>query len=189
MKKSFYKYMNFQLFLLIIFIILLDQVSKTWAYIYLQGKDHFGNSHDLIIIQNALRLTYVENPGIAFGIRIGNEVFLTLFATIASVLLLLLLFRTDLYQNAYKYALGCIIGGAIGNLIDRLIYGKVVDFIYIEIINWPVFNIADIAVTLGMILGIIQIFNSSYQSDVPKIEEEEVVWLDGEKIPSDEVIR
>ena len=178
-----------QLFLLIIFIILFDQVTKTWAYLYLRGYDLFGNSRDFVLIKNIFRLTYIENPGIAFGIRVGNEIFLTLFATISSILLLYILFQIDTGQTSYKYALGCIIGGAFGNLVDRFIYGKVIDFIYLEFINWPVFNVADIAVTIGMFLGIFQLFDSHRQEPIDDADEEKVVWINGEKISSDEVIQ
>ena len=188
MKRDLYKNKNIQLVFVILFIVLLDQVTKTWAYLNLQGHNAFGYANDVIIIKSVFRLTYVENPGMAFGIRIGNELFLTLFATISCFLLLIIIFKTDYFQKYYKYALGCILGGAIGNLIDRFIYGLVIDFIYFEAINWPVFNIADIAVTLGMILGIVQIFFTNEESTASG-EEDSYIWLDGEKTPSDKVIQ
>lgn len=180
---------NWYLFLIILFIVLFDQVTKTWAFLNLQKQDSFSGLRDVIIIKDIFRFTYVENPGIAFGIRIGNELFLTLFATIACLALFVLIYKSTLYSEPYRYAIGIILGGAIGNLIDRFIYGKVIDFIYLEIIDWPVFNVADIAVTIGMLFGIIQIFIASETSVVAEAEDEKVVWIDGEKIPSDEVIR
>lgn len=188
MKLFFLKRNNLQLFLVILFIVLLDQVTKTWAYFNLQGHNAFGYPNDIIVIKNVFRLTYVENPGMAFGIRIGNELYLTLFATVSSFLLLIIIFKSDYFQKYYKYALGCILGGAIGNLIDRFIYGMVIDFIYFEAINWPVFNIADVAVTIGMILGVVQIFFSHEESKISS-EEDAYIWLDGEKTPSDKVIQ
>lgn len=189
MKKYLQNKINWQLYLLIVFIILLDQVTKTWAHLKLQGSDTFHPLRDLIIMKGVFRFTYTENPGMAFGIRVGNELFLTLFATIACVLLLWVIYKSTIYSNIYKYALGAILGGAIGNLIDRVIYGKVIDFIYIEIINWPVFNIADIAVTFGMILGILQIFLTPTDMPNTEIEKEQDIWVNGEKIPSDKVIQ
>jgi signal peptidase II len=188
MKRIFFKSNNLKLFFVILLIVLLDQVTKTWAYLNLQGRNAFGHPNDIIIIKNAFRLTYVENPGMAFGIRIGNELYLTLFATVSSFLLLIIIFKLNYFQKYYKYALGCILGGAIGNLIDRFIHGIVIDFIYFEAINWPVFNIADIAVTLGMILGVVQIFFSNDET-ITSSEEDPYVWLDGEKTPSDKVIQ
>lgn len=176
------------LYLLILFIVLLDQVTKTWARLYLQATGLFQNTRDLVVMKHILRFTYVENPGMAFGIRVGNEMFFALLATIASLLLFLIMFRLKSFQAAYRYALGCILGGAIGNLIDRLLNGKVIDFIYLEIVDWPVFNIADVAVTLGMILGIVQVITPPPESPHP-IEVEREVWLDEEKVPADKVIQ
>jgi len=188
MKRFFFKSNQLQLFFVILFIVLLDQVTKTWVFLNLQGRNAFGHPNDIIIIKNALRLTYVENPGMAFGIRIGNELYLTLFATVSSFLLLIIIFKSDYFQKYYCYALGCILGGAIGNLIDRLVYGMVIDFVYFEAINWPVFNVADVAVTLGMILGVVQIFFSNDDSP-PSTDDDPYVWLDDEKTPSDKVIQ
>ena len=174
---------NKLLFLLILFSILLDQVTKLLARLYLRG----GPQNDWVIIQRAFRLTYIENPGMAFGIRIGNELFFTFFATLASFALLWIFFHLESHRN-YQCAVGLILGGAVGNLIDRFIYGKVIDFIYLEFINWPVFNVADIVVTIGMILGIAQLFMNSDDQEEPAAEEHDI-WIDDEKLPSDKVIQ
>lgn len=97
----------------------------------------------------------------AFGIQIGNRLFFTLFALIASIVILVYLFRLKPENFLARFALASIFGGAVGNLIDRIAYKEVIDFIDIRIIRWPVFNIADIAVTIGMILLIaFVIFNN-----------------------------
>jgi len=88
----------------------------------------------------------------AFGIQIGNKLFFIVFALIASLVILIYLFRLKPEHFLPRFALASILGGAIGNLIDRFAYGEVIDFIYIKIIRWPVFNVADVAVTIGMIL-------------------------------------
>lgn len=181
--------LNWFLVLLILFIILLDQVTKKWAFIALRGKNLFNHSNDLIIAKGVLRLTYLENFGMVLGIRVGYEIFFTLLATIASILLLWIVFRTKGYHSNYKYALGFILGGAIGNLIDRLLYGKVIDFIYIELFNSPVFNVADIAVTIGMCMGIFLVIFTRKEPETVLVEEEQVVWLNDEKVPSDKVIQ
>ena len=113
------------------------------------------------IIGNILKFTYIKNPGMAFGIQIGNRLFFTLFALIASIVILVYLFRLKPENFLARFALASIFGGAVGNLIDRIAYKEVIDFIDIRIIRWPVFNIADIAVTIGMILLIaFVIFNN-----------------------------
>lgn len=104
------------------------------------------------VIGDIIRLTYIKNPGMAFGIQIGGKLFYTIFASIACVIILAYLFRLKPENFWARFALASILGGAIGNLIDRFIYSEVIDFIDIRIIRWPIFNFADIAVSIGMII-------------------------------------
>lgn len=125
------------------------------------------------IIGDLLRLTYIENPGMAFGIDIGGKLFFSIFSILASLGILLYLYKARNENLAFRIALAMILGGAVGNLIDRvfygvlfgegsLFYGRVVDFIDADFFNinfigyhmnrWPVFNIADASVTCGVIL-------------------------------------
>ena len=98
----------------------------------------------------------------AFGIQIGGKLFYTIFASIACIIILVYLFRLRPENFWARFALASILGGAIGNLIDRFVYSEVVDFIDIKIIRWPVFNFADIAVFVGMVILIaIVIFEKS----------------------------
>ena len=114
------------------------------------------------VIGEILRLTYVKNPGMAFGIQIGGKLFYTIFASIACIIILVYLFRLRPENFWARFALASILGGAIGNLIDRFVYSEVVDFIDVKIIRWPVFNFADIAVFVGMVILIaIVIFEKS----------------------------
>ncbi len=120
-----------------------------------------------------VRLTFIENPGMAFGIDLGGKLFLTIFSLFASIGILIYLFRIKDEAFVIRLSLAMILGGAIGNLIDRvfygvifgeapLFYGKVVDFVDIDFFNidflgfhitrWPVFNVADAAVSLGVIV-------------------------------------
>ncbi len=161
-----------------LFIVLSDQLTKLMVKgttIPLLGI-HFpglqlGTSRP--IIGDFLRLTYIENPGMAFGIDIGGKLFFSLFSIAASVGILLYLYRARNENLAFRVALAMILGGAIGNLIDRVFYdylfndgqlfhGRVVDFIDADFFNinllgfrlsrWPVFNIADASVTCGVVL-------------------------------------
>jgi signal peptidase II len=155
-------------------VLILDQVTKYLARIFLQPK------HSVAVIDNFFRLTYVENPGIAFGVRINNKVFFTVLTIFAVILIFYYLIALR-NQKTLRFAFALILGGAFGNLIDRFIYGSVVDFFDFEFFNinippfkflffhfngymmdrWPVFNIADSAVTMGMILIIVNVFLSS----------------------------
>ena len=144
----------------------MDQFAK------LLIKHFMVERQSLAVIGEILRLTYIKNPGMAFGIQIGGKLFYTIFASIASVVILVYLFRLRPENFWARFALATILGGVIGNLIDRFVYGDVVDFIDIRIIHWPVFNFADIAISIGMIILIaIVIFERGREED---LEEEQL---------------
>ena len=110
------------------------------------------------------RLTHVHNTGAGFGLFQGQSFPLTILAFIGIVVILLLVFlasrRSPLLDiTLSKLALGLVLGGAIGNLIDRLCFGHVTDFIDIGI--WPAFNIADSAITVGVILFAYSLISST----------------------------
>jgi len=128
------------------------------------------------ILGDFLRLTYIENPGMAFGIDLGGKLFFSLFSVLASFGILYYLYRSRNEPLGFKISLALILGGAVGNLIDRvfygvlfseapLFYGKVVDFLDVDFLNitigsyhmsrWPVFNIADASVSIGVVLLVI----------------------------------
>jgi signal peptidase II len=158
---------------------ILDQVSKAIARIYI--KPYINNLLEMNkephikILGDFFRLTYVENSGMAFGINFGSSGFFTVFAAIASLAILIYLYKVRGDKLNARIALALILGGAIGNLIDRVLFSKVVDFIDCDFFNihlgakkillfdfpgynisrWPVYNIADAAVTVGMIILVI----------------------------------
>jgi len=103
------------------------------------------------------RLTYVRNLGGAFGTRLGGNIFYITAAIIALLILILWLLKQQ-HLSIGLTGIALMLGGAIGNLWDRFIMGKVVDFIDFGIgnIRWPTFNIADSAITVGIILLIVQ---------------------------------
>ena len=152
----------FNLILIFIIFIFLDYASKKWAienlFIELRSID----------ITSFLSLTPVWNSGISFGFfqdsgDIGGYVFTT-FAFIVSIWLILSSFKLPRYSS-----LGFILiaSGAVGNAIDRIIYGKVVDFIdfYINDFHWPAFNLADTIIFIGALLFLFNQFftlESSY---------------------------
>ena len=102
------------------------------------------------------------NPGIAFGIRVPNSFIFTVLSILASIGIVLFLVTHWHEGMAIKGSLALILGGAIGNLIDRLLFREVVDFIDVGIENlrWPVFNIADSAVVIGMIFLFFTVFRT-----------------------------
>jgi len=147
-------------------IVTIDQFTKMLIKQYMQERD------SIAVIGEILKLTYVKNPGMAFGIQIGGRLFYTVFASIACVIILAALFRLKPENFSARFALATILGGAAGNLIDRFIYSEVVDFIDVRVIHWPVFNFADIAVFIGMIILIaIVIFEKNLEDSEAEDEQ------------------
>ncbi|MCM1161690.1 MAG: signal peptidase II [Roseburia sp.] len=143
-----------QLFLDFIFLALLisiDQISKVLAVEYLKGRSNF------ILIKDVFVLHYLENKGAAFGMLQNQKMFFIFSAIVILTLFLFVLIKTPL-EKKYRYTHICLVlisAGACGNMIDRLRYNYVVDFLYFELIDFPVFNVADIFVTIGTIFLII----------------------------------
>tara|TARA_B100000963_G_scaffold341102_1_gene340448 strand:- start:374 stop:850 length:477 start_codon:yes stop_codon:yes gene_type:complete len=137
---------------LIVVIVSLDQWSK-WAI-----KTSFNLYQSKPVIQDLLHFTYVTNDGMAFGLSFpGGRHVLLIMTILLTGFIVGFLWKEKNGHPLIKYGLALILSGAIGNLIDRLLYGKVVDFLDLMIGNfhWYIFNIADSSVTIGMILFII----------------------------------
>ena len=131
--------------------IILDQVSKT----YIMGTMRLHES--IPIIPGFFSLTYIRNPGAAFGILASSSTgFRLLFFAFTSLFALVLLgtifFRLRHNDWVGQLSIAGILGGAIGNLMDRLRLGEVIDFLdcYVEGYHWPAFNIADAAISVGV---------------------------------------
>ena len=137
-------------------IVLIDQVTKAWAVAYLQPRIESGEG-PLYIIDPLLRLTYVENTGAAWGMGAGYTWIFTIVAVLVGVVIVR--FARTITSRAWALALGGLLGGLLGNLIDRLTrppgpgLGSVVDFIGLP--NFPVFNVADMAITCSAVAMII----------------------------------
>ncbi len=111
---------------------------------------------DIIIWDGVLRLTPVENTGASFGIFQGKTDILTIISIITIVIMLVtLVFSIKLRNGWYRSALILLIAGGLGNIIDRLMFGYVRDWIYFELIDFAVFNLADTGLTVGCVLLII----------------------------------
>jgi len=133
------------IFFIIISLLTLDQLTK-----YIATKNLLLNN-SYPVIKGIFHLTLVHNRGAAFGI-LKNMTPLFIFAALFSIILICLAIRDNKPRqfSLYILSLGLILAGGLGNLIDRLFLGYVVDFLDFRI--WPVFNVADSAITVGAIL-------------------------------------
>ncbi|MDD6033824.1 MAG: signal peptidase II [Oscillospiraceae bacterium] len=120
-----------------------DQLLKLWALRSLRPIGTYP------IIQNILHLTYVENRGAAFGMMEGQKWLLIWVTALVLLLLIFVILGGKVRGNFPMFTLAVILGGGVGNLIDRIYRGFVVDYIHLKVINFAVFNFADICVTLG----------------------------------------
>ena len=139
----------------IVVIVTLDQWSK-WAI-----KTSFQLYESKPVIQDIFHFTYVTNDGMAFGLSFpGGKHILLVMTILLTGFIVGFLWKEKDGHPLVKYGLALILSGAIGNLIDRLFYGKVVDFLDVMVSNfhWYIFNVADSAVTVGMVLFIIHSF-------------------------------
>jgi len=152
-------------------VVLVDQLSKYWIAHYC----HMGQS--IVILKNVLAITYIDNPGAAFGfmantqpwIRIPFFIFITFGAG-----LIVFAYQRLIPPERYwqRFSLGLIWGGAMGNFIDRVFYRQVVDFIDVEKISFGnyhfpyIFNIADSCITVGLtVLIVISLFDKTAKSE------------------------
>lgn len=149
---------KYPFFMISALIIACDQLSKKFFENYLSQID--GSSVKAVGDEFA-RFTLAYNTGIAFSIDLGGRYFLATVSFLASLVIIYLILKTDLKKKLELWAFSFILGGAVGNLIDRALYGKVVDFIdcdFPDLImeRWPIFNIADSFVTAGMVFLAVQ---------------------------------
>ena len=138
-------------FIMIILLVALDQFTKYLAALNLQDKPAFK------IIDGVLELNFLKNSGAAFGLLQNQKVFFILVAVLILFIIAYVLFRMpdDKKYNIMHVLLVMIAAGAAGNMIDRIRQDYVVDFIYFVIINFPIFNVADIYVTCSTFLFVI----------------------------------
>ena len=106
------------------------------------------------------KLDFVKNYGAAFNIFSGSRIFLSLISIIFSILLIYLILRKNNVNVLDLYSYSFILGGTTGNGIDRILKGYVIDFINLNMINFPVFNIADISINIGFVFLLFNIFKN-----------------------------
>ena len=130
-------------------LLIIDQITK------LLINTKMTLNQEIIIIPKVLSLLYVKNTGAAFSMLQDNTLFLTVINALFIIVLHLLIKKEKNLSKFSCLSLGMIMGGMFGNLLDRIIHHSVIDFIYISIINFPIFNIADMGITIGVVLLII----------------------------------
>ena len=134
-------------------VLILDQVTKAWVH------SKMALHQSVEVIPNFFNLTYLRNTGAAFGFLAGSPTalrigFFILISAVAIGCIFFLLKNLRSGQTAWFAALASILGGAVGNLIDRVRLGEVIDFLDFHWYtwHWPAFNVADSAITVGVIL-------------------------------------
>jgi len=138
-------------------IIVLDQASKLWVVANF-------DLYESIALLPGVNFTYVHNTGAAFSFLSSaggwQRWFFVGIALVATVVLLVWLWKLKTSERWMAATLSLILGGAIGNLYDRIVYAYVIDFIdvYYESHHWPVFNIADSAISIGVVMMLIDTF-------------------------------
>lgn len=137
-------------------VMLFDQFTKYWVSMKLREGD------EIEIIRGFFKFSYTENPGIAFGmLNNGNVKWLLVAISVAAIMVVVYYMRrTPISNTLLLWSLALLAAGICGNLIDRVRLGRVIDFIllYYRDYQWPVFNIADTAITIGAALMAIELF-------------------------------
>lgn len=134
----------------VVILVLIDLVIKLLV---------MNNIYDSVnIINNFFSLTYVKNTGAAFSILEGNKIIFIVSALISLFLIYKFLIKGSKINKLNEISYSLLIGGIIGNMIDRIIYGYVIDYLEFEIFNnyMPIFNFADICIVIGAFLFILE---------------------------------
>lgn len=155
--------------IVIILLIIIDQIIKIFITNNLKNEN-------VIIIENFLKLNYTENTGIAFGMQSNNLISIIITNTIIIAIIVRFLIKQFHNMNAStKIAISMIIAGGLSNLIDRIVRGKVIDYIDVSsFINFPIFNIADCFVVIGFIIFVINVGIEIFGSRLKKVGDDEL---------------
>jgi signal peptidase II len=142
-------------------ILILDQLTK-----YIVDRT-IPLHHSIPVIDDVFSLTYIRNTGAAFGMLAGSAAhfrlpFLVIFSLVAIGFIVVMVRRLPSGETGLITALAFILGGALGNLIDRVVYGEVIDFLdfYWSNYHWPAFNLADSFITIGVLITVFYLIRS-----------------------------
>jgi signal peptidase II len=144
---------NFLFWIAAFICLIFDQVSK---HAVMQNLQLYSS---LPIWQGVFHITYITNPGSAFGFFKGD--WLKWVSLAVSLGLIVLGWTNQKLDNWEKAGYGCILGGAIGNGIDRFASGEVIDFLSFKLINFPIFNLADVSINVGLACLVIALMRSN----------------------------
>lgn len=146
----------------ILLLIGFDQITKYLAVMQLKDKPAFS------IINGVLEFNYLENKGAAFGMLQNQKAFFVFVAVVILGVIAYVLYKTpdDKKYTKLHVLLSFIAAGAIGNMIDRIRFDYVVDFIYIVLINFPIFNVADMYVSFATVILVILLLFVYKESDL-----------------------
>ena len=145
--------------LVAIFGIIIDQITK-----YVVVKEFVTVGNTLPLWQDVFHLTYVINTGAAFSFFRGQVEVLRWISLIVSLLLIVFVWFTPRLTLLEQLGYGFILSGAVGNGIDRFLFGYVVDFLDFRLINFPIFNLADVFINIGVLLLLIASFYTPQKS-------------------------
>ena len=129
-----------------ILIIISDQALKTWSV------NNLPLNQSQTWLDRVISWHYIQNEGASWGMLAGRSTLLIMISLVAVVYLSYLAYHNRQQSQWIQLGLGLVIGGALGNLIDRILYGYVIDMFKLEFIDFPVFNIADSAITVGILI-------------------------------------
>ena len=158
-------------FTLILLVVTVDQLTKKLAIRVLRDA-----AQSITIIPDLLSLTYTENKGVAFGMEFAPAGMLLLLTGVITITVLVYVILSKNRTTLFLVPFALIVGGGIGNMIDRVILGRVVDFIYFDLYHgkifgtylslWPIFNVADSAISIGACM-LILFHNRIFPEDNP----------------------
>ncbi len=149
---------NRKIIYIILSIVFIDQISKRITYVYLQPQAV------IPVINRVFYLNYFENSGVAFEILQKNTWLFLLITSILIIIATYFVLKDTNISNAARLGKALIIGGLIGNLMDRVIYGFIIDFI--DIFECPVFNLADISIVLGICILLYSILFNKHRTNI-----------------------
>ena len=140
-----------KVYLTSVIVLLIDQIVK------LLIKTNMNLNEEISIIPNFFSIQYLKNTGAAFSILENQTILLAITSIICISVIIYYLKKEENLTTAMYLSFGLVLGGILGNLIDRIVYQGVIDFLSFQIFNYnfPVFNIADIGITIGVLLLII----------------------------------
>lgn len=154
-------------YLIALLIVAVDQLTKFFTVQNIE-------LHEIIpVIPGVLSFTYIQNDGAAWSILEGEMMFFYIVTVVVVIAIIYFLHKYGRESNLFGVSLAFVLGGAIGNFIDRLLYQYVIDMIRLEFINFPIFNVADSALTIGVILMIVYILFFDEEKTQKEIKKDE----------------